>query len=555
MFNIKQTMGTGINCCIKYLSLSLLLAIAFLSCGKSTQAPAEITEGIAKYQYYEDLDMWNHIFDSTEGFVIPSVVPSAMIIPHHDITTGRQNSFYKAVSQEIQPSVIVIIAPNHFELGEKLITLPKETVFHAPDGDLEIDYDLISKIAEAESVKDSVSLQKDLWYGEHGIFIHSPFLKHYFPKAKVVPVLTKMLSTDEEFASFEKLGQLLAEILPEDALVIASVDFSHYQIPRMTEFHDSVAMNTIQNMEDPRYAEIDSPESIQVILKYCGAKQAVNPVLIDRSSTYDYIPDEFVESTSHQYWCFYKDSYSFVKQQEFYIKVAQTQQRINTRLDCKNQTILIGGSGSTGAGIRETWKWDRYNTSQDPAEILLKDVAGKEARFFYGFDAIILDPEAGTVYERKLHNTNLVVETISMKDYESRYKKWLVESLDKTFGDLLLPVLKIKNTYNKEVKVLEVVMSPGFTNINKETVRYALTEYDVVVFRDKEGTVDSKAYILDSDLKTKEYNLGILHGQGHIEGQLLALDFEGEKIKAATFEYVSENGVVPAIHQFIPDEE
>ena len=39
-------------------------------------------------------------------------------------------------------------------------------------------------------------------------------------------------------------------MLPEDALVVASVDFSHYQIPRMTELHDYVAMNTIQNMED-----------------------------------------------------------------------------------------------------------------------------------------------------------------------------------------------------------------------------------------------------------------------------------------------------------------
>ena len=171
-------------------------------------------------------------------------------------------------------------------------------------------------------------------------------------------------------------------------------------------------------MEDPRYAEIDSPESIQVIFSYCKAKKADKPVLINRSSTYDYIPDEYVESTSHQYWCFYDDSLDLLT---------------------------------------------------DPADILLRDVAGKEARFLYGFDAVILDPQVGTTYERTLHNTTLTVDTISMKDFQGKYKSIFAVAFDKTFGDMLLPVLK-KFFTSREVKVLEVVMSTGFTQINKVKV-------------------------------------------------------------------------------------
>ena len=111
--------------------------------------------------------------------------------------------------------------------------MPENTTFMAPEGNMEVDADLISCISGADEIKDVVSLQSDLWFQEHGIFIHTPFLKHYFPQAKFVPILAKMLTTDQEFESFEKLGQVLAGVLPEDALVVASVDFSHYQIPLM----------------------------------------------------------------------------------------------------------------------------------------------------------------------------------------------------------------------------------------------------------------------------------------------------------------------------------
>lgn len=96
-------------------------------------------------------------------------------------------------------------------------------------------------------------------------------------------------------------------------------------------------------------------------------------------------------------------------------------------------------------------------------------MAGKEARFLYGFDAVIMDPEVGTTYERTLHNTTLTVDTISMKDFQGKYKSIFAAAFDKTFGDMLLPVLK-KFFTSREVKVLEVIMSTGFTQINRVKV-------------------------------------------------------------------------------------
>lgn len=540
----------------------LFFIAASFSCKKAVPIQPEQTNGIAKYQYYEDVNMWNHIFAKTDAYVIPeNIAPKAMIIPHHDITTGRQNSFYKAVSQEIQPSVIVIVAPDHFELGQKQLTMPVNTVFKAPDGNILIDDELIAKLSENPEIMDAVSLQDDLWFQEHGIFIHTPFLKHYFPDSKVVPVLSKMLTTDEEFEYFGKLGKVLAEVLPEDALVIASVDFSHYQIPKMTELHDSVSKNTIQNMEDPRYAEIDSPESIQVILEYAKAKNACNPILIDRSSTFDYIPDEFVESTSHQYWTFYTDDVLLSKL-VFYEDVELTQQRYEKPAYGKHQTILIGGSGKTDAGIRETWKWDRYLTSQDPAEILLRAAAGKEARFFYGFDALIFDPEAGSEYKRTLHGSQLTVKTVTKLDFEKLFKEWMIPFLDDNYVKSF--VRFIDGAVNTSVDVLEIVVEDPFdSSVNEQTVEAALGVYDVIVVRDNQGIVPATAYMLDPEseywnnpasynkIPMKKYDLGIIRGNGTIKGSLLALDFSPYGTKVELFDYESQDGVVPAIHQFI----
>jgi AmmeMemoRadiSam system protein B len=528
--------------------LACILVLA--SCSKKTEEAAGVnTLGTAGYQYFKDTEMWKNIFNHTQAFVVPkNLTPTSIMIPHHDIAIGNQNSFYKALSPLVKPSVVVIISPDHFERGKNIITMPQNTVFSSPEGDHVLDKEIIKKISEDKELSSYVSLQDDLWFEEHGIFSHTPFIKHYFPDARVVPVVLKMLSKDDEFEKYKALGKVLAKILPEDSLVIASVDCSHYQIPSVTAFHDYVIVDTLMRMENPRYAEIDSPESITALLSYNKALGAVNPVLLHQSSTYDFIPQEFVESTSHLYISFYKDS-SDLKDSlnTFYDDVKNTKQRAKKINNEKRaQTLFFAGSGKTGAGIRKTWEWDRYNTSKDPAENLLKPLAGKEARFLYGFDALIFDPMPGTVYERTLHGTKLTVKTISQDDYDSFYK----EETKPYAG----PILKIKQM--PEVKVLEVVLTGSKTIAPRDQIKELLKNFDVIVFRDDEGKKDAMLYCNKSNLEEiEEVNLGICHGQAAIKGNVAFINFDGEDINLCTLPYQSDDGIIPAIHQFIPDDE
>ena len=140
---IKRFVGAGI----------IFFVFLLFACSKNSALHREITDGIAKYQYFEDAAMWNHIYHGTDAFFIPEAVePKAIIIPHHDITAGNQNSFYKALSYKMQPSVIVVVAPDHFEMGQKLITMPENTTFMASEGNMEVDADLISRISGADEI-------------------------------------------------------------------------------------------------------------------------------------------------------------------------------------------------------------------------------------------------------------------------------------------------------------------------------------------------------------------------------------------------------------------
>ncbi len=511
-----------------FLAAVFIYTFLFFSCSKSPVAP------LVKYLYPGDVQMWKHIYSNSDAYVIPKAFPDAIILPHHDITASQQNSFYKALSEQGQPSVIIVVAPDHFEVGKKQIVIPENTIFDAPEGLLEV-ADLQKKLQENKLIGKYVEQTDEPWEMEHGIFIHTPFLKHYFPQAEFFPILVKSFSKDEEFEIYENLANVLNEILPEESLVIASVDFSHYQIPRMTELHDYVSMNTIQLGEDLKHIEVDSPESLTVASVFAHLRGADEKVLIDRTCTYDYIPDDFVVSTSHQYWTFYKKEHLPLIH-TYEEEVQETQQRYS-KIDTsrKNHTILIGGSGTLGAGVRYSWDWDRYQESKDPVEQKLYDLAGTEARFLEGFDALIFDVEPGLVYSSKKHGTSLVVKGLSAQDITSD-----------SFDINLIPV-PAENELNIFVVTTDSDPENEFLFKNNFPRISALgKKCELIIFRDSKGEKD--AYVWFSK-PTEIYNLGVLIGKDKIKGSILCVNWYNGKCNVELFDYESDNGLPPSIFQ------
>ena len=509
-------------------------------------------------QYPGDVELWKHTFSKNDPFIIPDKMPVAMVLPHHDICTFQQNSFYEAVSSKGQPSVVVLISPDHFESGKKEIVAPKPNVrFATTEGYVPIENKMLSKLSKSE-LNDAVDFKDEEWIQEHGIFIHMPFIHHYFPKTKVLPLLLKPLADESDFDLFKKLAEFLDRELPEDALIVASVDFSHYQIPEVTELHDQVSLNTLANFEDPRNLEIDSPESIYTLMEFCRLRNARTPVLINRTCTHDFIPEEFVESTSHQYWTFYTDN-ARTQIEDYYRIVEESGQRYQTGdYSEKNFTLVIGGSGNTGAGFRTRWEWDRYRTSSDAGEQNLYYLAGKEARFLMGFDAYIFDPEPGTVQTHSSHGTTLRVTSLNADQIKETKGIPLPDSTSKT-----------------QIEILVLNYSDGNYSGLQKMVDEATKKYDIIVNRDVRGIVGAKAFFktvediqkvidnlnnagmmvcgtfITALQEPDTVDLGILKADDgqKAEGSILVVNWKDGSPYVHTFDYKSEDEIPPAIHQ------
>jgi predicted class III extradiol MEMO1 family dioxygenase len=66
------------------------------------------------------------------------------------------------------------------------------------------------------------------------------------------------------------LAENLDQILPKNAVVISSVDFSHHLNRVASKFHDQRSISAIKSFDYGRVltSEIDSPASIYTLLRY-----------------------------------------------------------------------------------------------------------------------------------------------------------------------------------------------------------------------------------------------------------------------------------------------
>ena len=244
---------------------------------------------VVRTTYPGDRRMWDGIFERAEALTLADVKPVAVVLPHHLVDAHELAGAWKDLAT-LSPPVVVLLGPDHYLRGPG-ITVPGHVTWRTEYGDL-----------PGRALPGWPSVDS-LFVAEHSLHVHSTFVQRLVPGATFMPVALTWGTAREKL---EALAQQLHRELPADALVVASVDFSHYQPEPWASFHDEAAFSTVMgfHLEQLFAREVDSPESLFVAMRFAqlrGAQRATR--WLHTNSQRRRTP--FVrDSTSHQYFTF-----------------------------------------------------------------------------------------------------------------------------------------------------------------------------------------------------------------------------------------------------------
>jgi len=226
------------------------------------------------------------------------------IIPHHLLASFMIADLF-SVLQEQGPDLIILVGPNHFEKGDSKVISAEED-WETPFGILESAKDIVQNLKKAKLIETSGSILTD----EHSISGIVPFIKYYLPQTKILPLIFSIETNEQDI---EKLNYILEKFFnPNEAVVIASVDFSHYLMKEQAGEKDKI---TIKALEDFNYMPIfymnndylDSPASIICLLKIMENFKAKNLKILNHTNSGEILQEKYQPTTSYFEIIFYKN--------------------------------------------------------------------------------------------------------------------------------------------------------------------------------------------------------------------------------------------------------
>ncbi|MFA6466500.1 MAG: AmmeMemoRadiSam system protein B [Patescibacteria group bacterium] len=275
--------------------------IDFLKPKQKIDQPLKVEERILETHksYFISADFYNQAYEAgTKQIISAEDKVYGGIIPHHLMPKDKIAAWFLGL-KDTNYDTVVLIGPNHFEAGEADIII-SQAKWETPYGELLPDLKLSDNLLKVKNIK----LDEKPFGSEHSISGLVPFIKKSLPQANIVPIILK---NKTKTADLDNLAANLASlIVKEKTLVLASVDFSHWQTDLVSDFHDDLSQNVIETFDFERIhnLEIDSPASIYAVLKYLEKIDAQKSQLAFHTDSSELLkkPDE--AGTSHFYYYF-----------------------------------------------------------------------------------------------------------------------------------------------------------------------------------------------------------------------------------------------------------
>lgn len=206
----------------------------------------------------------------------------AGIVPHagYPFSGKTANTVFQKLFETQDVDTFVILGPNHSGLDTDGVS---DQDWQMPNGIVKADHEII------QMIKGNIPVDNASHENEHSIEVQLPFIKYYFPYAKIVPITINNLDNLKKYT--ETLSPLCKE---KNIFFLASSDFTHYgrsfgYMPFVENVKENVRKIDYQAIE---YIKGKNPEGFLDFINQnkatiCGALPIILLLNILKSVHYD----------------------------------------------------------------------------------------------------------------------------------------------------------------------------------------------------------------------------------------------------------------------------
>ena len=183
-------------------------------------------------------------------------------ISHHLFVRDLIAQYFVELARRVHPRTIIVMGPNHHARGDSPIAL-SALRWRTPFGFVEPDSEVIRKLSHTGLAR----VEEEAFVTEHSIGALVPFIRTSFPGSRIVPVIFKRIADREDCV---RLAGILPDLM-DGALVLASLDFSHYKTMTEAEEEDVASLGVLTSLSADRVddAFVDSRPALLTLLQLC----------------------------------------------------------------------------------------------------------------------------------------------------------------------------------------------------------------------------------------------------------------------------------------------
>ena len=221
---------------------------------------------------------------------------SAAIIPHHDLAKNLRADLLKKVGASDNYNAVrtvILVSPDHFNAGNSPVTTTDKE-WRLENAIVPADKNKIDRLVSSNIV----SNQESAFSREHGITNILDDIANDFPNAGLIPIIIKQNVSRETIV---QLNVELNNICTQNCLLLASVDFSHYQPGSLAEIHDRLSLRALANLDEELIwkAEVDSQQALALAIRWAKANETQNFHLEENTNSAKLANEPDSESTSY----------------------------------------------------------------------------------------------------------------------------------------------------------------------------------------------------------------------------------------------------------------